>query len=227
MPVRVSGVDACRSGWVGVELLDGAVVRGQLAATLTELFPDGSGVQVVGVDMPLGLLESGWRQADLDAARFIGARRSSVFRVPPRAVWDELDFAAANRRCQELTGGVGFSIQTWGLRAKLREANACRDGGVRALYEVHPEVSFRVMAGRPLAHGKKTWAGQAERRTLLARVGIRLPDDLGPAGSAPPDDVLDAAAVAWSAHRIATGQARCLPERPQTDQHGRPIAIWY
>src|SRR3712207_3556125 len=55
------------------------------------------------------------------------------------------------------------------------------------------------MAGAPLAYAKKTWSGQARRRELLARHGIVLPDMLGPAGQAPPDDVLDAAAVAWSA----------------------------
>ena len=49
------------------------------------------------------------------------------------------------------------------------------------------------------------------RRTLLARHGIQLPDHLGDAGEAGPDDVLDAAAAAWSAQRIATGHASRLP----------------
>ena len=44
---------------------------------------------------------------------------------------------------------------------------------------------------------------------------------------APVTDALDAAAVAWSAWRIATGRAVTLPGRPQHDRHGREIAIRY
>jgi predicted RNase H-like nuclease len=40
-------------------------------------------------------------------------------------------------------------------------------------------------------------------------------------------DTLDAAAVAWSAWRIATGQAVILPDRPQRDSQGRQITIRY
>jgi predicted RNase H-like nuclease len=82
------------------------------------------------------------------------------------------------------------------------------------------------MAGEPLTYAKKTWTGQARRRELLARHGIVLPDQLGPAGQAPPDDVLDAAAVAWSAHRKATGVALSHPSPPE-DNDGTGIAIWY
>ncbi|ADP82737.1 DUF429 domain-containing protein [Pseudofrankia inefficax] len=84
-------------------------------------------------------------------------------------------------------------------------------------------------AHRPLTHAKTTWAGAARRRALLRSAGILLPDDLGPAGVVPPVDVLDAAAVAWSAHRIATGQGRCLPDGTgtQLDDRGEPIGIWY
>nr|BFE75376.1 hypothetical protein GCM10020092_086770 [Actinoplanes digitatis] len=61
---------------------------------------------------------------------------------------------------------------------------------------------------------------------MLARHGIVLPDHLGPAGQAPPDDVLDAAAVAWSAHRMATGAALSHPSPPE-ENNGTRIAIWY
>jgi predicted RNase H-like nuclease len=42
----------------------------------------------------------------------------------------------------------------------------------------------------------------------------------------PADDILDAAAVAWSATRIARGQADSFPRPPQPDDTGQPIAIW-
>jgi predicted RNase H-like nuclease len=39
--------------------------------------------------------------------------------------------------------------------------------------------------------------------------------------------MLDAAAVACSAWRIATGRAVVVPARPQRDDRGLPIAIRY
>ncbi|MCA6091865.1 DUF429 domain-containing protein [Streptomyces sp. SCA3-4] len=225
----VLGVDACPAGWVAVELRDGRFAAAQHVTALRSLLPGAAGAVVVAVDMPLGLLDSGWRRADTEAAGVLGPLRSSVFRVPPRAVWQEECYEVASRRCRELTG-AGLSRQSWGLVAKLREAGACLtepEGG--RLFEAHAEVSFWALAGgTPLLHRKKSWAGQAARRSLLAEAaGIVLPDDLGDAGRVPPDDVLDAAAVAWTAYRIARGRARSLPDPPQHDRDGRPVAIWY
>ncbi len=47
------------------------------------------------------------------------------------------------------------------------------------------------------------------------------------ADAAPVKDTLDAAAVAWSAWRIATGQAIVIPDYPQLDRQGREITIRY
>jgi predicted RNase H-like nuclease len=244
--MRVTGVDACRRGWVAVTLegagwpadqSDGTERSGpdaslpgtapfrvdavRVHATLARLL-DGADA-VVGIDMPLGLLESGWREADRAARGLLGPRRSSVFAIPPRAVWAQASYQAASRLCRELTG-QGFSIQAWGLRAKLLEAGRYRDSGRHPLYEVHPELAFCAMAGAPLAHSKHTAAGRDQRRELLSQAGIAVP---APARAAPVTDVMDAAAVAWSAWRIACGRAVVIPARPQRDGQGREIAIRY
>jgi predicted RNase H-like nuclease len=225
MSLSVIGVDAYPLGWVAVELRDGLFFRASLAATLYEIVTNSSGAAVIGVDVPLGMLPDRWRAADAAAADQLGPRRSSVFRVPPRTVWQQPDFASANRVCRELTGS-GLSRQSWALRPKLLEANTIWERHPGLLFEAHPEVSFRTMAGAPLTYAKKTWSGQAKRRELLLKNGIKLPDQLGPAGQAPPDDVLDAAAVAWSAHRMATGAAGSHPSPPE-ESNGTKIAIWY
>jgi predicted RNase H-like nuclease len=228
--MRVTGVDGCRRGWVAVTLEVPAsgrvrVFAVRVHASLEGLLEGDTGV--VGIDMPLGLLESGWREADLVARGLLGSRRSSVFAIPPRAVWAEPDYPAANRRCRELTG-KGFSVQAWGLRAKLIEANGYQETGRHPLYEVHPELAFGALAGTPLAASKHTAPGREMRRELLARTGILLPAGRdGPAARAPAEDTLDAAAVAWTAWRIAAGQAVTLPARPQRDRRGREIAIRY
>ena len=88
-------------------------------------------------------------------------------------------------------------------------------------------VAYLMLAGAPLPDGKRTWAGVHHRRHLLAAAGIHVPDDLGPAGRlAAVDDVLDAAAAAWTAARVAAGTATPLPDPPVEHDDGWPAAIW-
>jgi predicted RNase H-like nuclease len=136
-------------------------------------------------------------------------------------------YEEANRICRSRTG-QGLSRQAWALAPKILDVDQCRDHLGPSLFEIHPEVSFRALATSPLTAGKRTWAGSVERRRLLEGAGIAIPDDIGPAGrGAGVDDVLDAAVAAWSARRIADGTARCLPDPPEYDAHGRQTAIWY
>jgi predicted RNase H-like nuclease len=93
-------------------------------------------------------------------------------------------------------------------------------------YETHPEVAFETLnSGAPLGYRKKSFGGMEERRRLLTGAGIDL-SDLGDSRAVPVDDVLDAAACAWTASRIAAGAALSLPSPPE-EREGRPVAIWY
>jgi predicted RNase H-like nuclease len=224
-------VDGCAAGWVAVTLgqampgLAAPPVVGVAVAATLDLLPLSV---VTGIDMPLGLLGAGWRDADLLARQALGRRGVTVFAIPPRAVWECQSYAEANRLCRELAG-TGLSVQAWGLRRKIAEADQFRrraatgPGGVR-LHEVHPELSFAALDGAPLSDTKHTPAGLAVRRDLLARAGINLP---GRVAGAAEDDLLDAAAVAWSARRIATGTAVTLTNGNQSADDGSEIAIRY
>lgn len=76
-------------------------------------------------------------------------------------------------------------------------------------------------------HSKHTWAGIEERRRLLVVAGIELPSDLGGAGArAGVDDVVDAAAAAWTVRRFAEERARRLPLEPQYSEHNLRYTIW-
>jgi predicted RNase H-like nuclease len=224
---RVLGVDACKAGWIGI-VLAGGQVGAHLAATIGELVAaaevDGA-LAAIAIDMPIGLADTSRREADRLARKEIGALRSSVFMTPVRAAFAATDHAAAseiNRR----KARAGMSIQAFGLRIKLLEVDAwVRQNPCRAV-EAHPEVTFALMAGVPLTASKHTWAGAQVRRQLLAREGIVLEGDLGDAGRAAVDDVLDAAACAWTARRVARGEARSLPDPPQVFSDGIPCAIW-
>jgi predicted RNase H-like nuclease len=246
----VTGVDGCAGGWVAVTLSftggpataspstspppddpPGLACADVASSVAVAAALDGLPLAgVTGIDMPLGLLSVGWRDADVLARRALGRRGVTVFAIPPRPVWQCATYAEANRVCRELTG-KGFSVQAWGLRRKIAEADefrrraAAAPAGIR-LYEVHPELSFAAMVGVgvPLTDSKHTKAGLAIRRALLAQVGIVLP--AGVTGAAE-DDLLDAAAVAWSARRIVAGQAAVLTSPAQRADDGGEIAIRY
>ncbi len=227
--IQAVGIDACRSGWVAVVLADGRLTATQVATTLAEIVDAWPDAEVIGVDMPLGLVERGWRDADRLAAARLGARRSRLFMVPPRAVWEAGTYSGAVDLCRRLTDPpAGFSRQAWGLKDKLRPANELHARMPDRLFEVHPEISFAELnGGTPVGAGKKTWNGQMTRRALLGNAGLRLQDDLAAAGLVPPDDILDAAAVAWTATRIASGHASSLPSPPRPSEADLPTAIWY
>lgn len=224
------GADACPGAWIGIAVC-GRDVRAyldtEIEALVAQATADGP-LAVVGIDMPIGLADSGQRRADVLARAAAGPRWQSVFMTPVRTALETGDYALAlaeNRR----RGGGGISRQAFGLRAKIGQVDRwlrALPAGVRVA-EVHPELSFGAMAGAPVGERKSTWAGVVRRRQLLAAHGIVLPDDLGvPGQNAGPDDVLDAAAVAWTAARVADGRARCLPDPPDRFSDGIECAIW-
>ncbi|MBV9171606.1 MAG: DUF429 domain-containing protein [Chloroflexi bacterium] len=224
--MRVFGVDVWAKGWVSVELDDGRFAAAHVDASLAALLAAAGEASWIAVDIPLGLLDEGLRQADVATAALLGARRASLFPTPPRSVLAEKTYPAAARRHVELTG-KGLSQQSFGLRSRLLEANALYDRGVLPLREVHPEMSFTMMGDGPPARSKKSWEGQRDRIQRLRSEGIELPDQLGAAGVVPADDVLDAAAAAWTAHRMGCGIAASVPDPPQLNERGQQLAIWY
>lgn len=228
MSSRVLGVDACKAGWVGVVLHDRALVvyvAESIEALVAEAEMDGH-LAVIGIDIPIGLPDTGRRQADVLAYKLVGPRRSSVFMTPVRAALEAGSHAAAVKVNQECTG-AGVSAQVYALRAKILEVDVWVRRAERRVVEVHPEVSFARLAGSPLPDGKRTWAGMHHRRRLLAEAGVHLADDVGEAGRhAYVDDVLDAGAAAWTAARVASGAATPLPNPPVKHTDGWPAAIW-
>jgi predicted RNase H-like nuclease len=213
-PLRVAGVDMAQGAWAVVVLEGSQVVDVFRCETFADaLLVD---VQVIAVDIPIGIPDSEPRQADVAARRFVGPRGSSVFPTPVRRVLEAETYAEAREVAVRLTG-KSVSAQTYALRRRIFEVDehAARD---ERLIEVHPEVSFRELARRPL-QTKHTSFGLAERRALLEEAGIELP------GSAPrvnEADLLDATIAAWSAARYARGEAVPLPEA-----HAERIgAIW-
>ena len=108
--MAVLGVDGWRGAWVGA-LLQGRSVKLLHLRTVADVLavPD---VELVAIDMPIGLSDDGRRRCDDDARRLLGRAGSSVFPAPLRAVLDCEDYAKA---CERVAGGVGEGALGAGL----------------------------------------------------------------------------------------------------------------
>ena len=183
----------------------------------------GGSILGVGLDSPIGLPDSTPRQADALARTELTGRASTVFTTLTRSAYladTRVEADAVNRRLS----GQGVGAQAFALKAKILEVDAwLRTRPTVEVIEVHPEVSFAAMAGAPLP-SKRSEGGRAQRLATLAASGIARPSVLKGSGYAP-DDVLDACAVAWSAHRRATGDARRVPDPPEGFSDGIRAAL--
>jgi predicted RNase H-like nuclease len=209
--MRVAGVDGTKGGWVAIVLEDGGFAADYFLRPIETEFGELADAEVIAVDIPI---EFGPRQADIAARPYLRGAASTVFTTPARELLE-----------RPFGPGRGLSAQAHALGPRIVHVTELARSDSR-LYEVHPEVSFRAMnEERPLGYRKNSAGGALERIELLRRQGIEV-TRLGPAAAVPLDDVLDAAAAAWSAQRIATGKARSLPDPPELVD-GRPIAIWF
>jgi predicted RNase H-like nuclease len=219
--VAVLGVDGWRGAWVGA-LLDGRSVTllalPDVAAVLA--VPD---VELIAIDMPIGLSDDGPRACDIAARRLLGRARSSVFPAPLRAVLGCANYADACA-VSRTASGKALSVQAWNLVPAIRALDAALDDVPPGhVLEVHPELAFRALDDR-------VEAPKASARGLAQRVRALQPamDVLDALSAAPPGvpavDALDACAAAWSARRLADGVGDCVGDGT-VDRRGRPMRI--
>ena len=239
-PRLLAGVDGCRGGWVVVlwrGLAEGPV-RAMRAASFAEVLDVAAEAVIVAVDMPIGLPERGslgGRACDVAARAGLGERQSALFAVPSRAAVMGESYAEACRIARTTSDPPrAVSKQCFNLFAKIREIDRLMTPALQArVRECHPEVAFAAMAGGPLALPKKVKSqphapGLALRARLLSASGFpigRLMAETERLAGSGDDDLIDAAACAWSAERIAAGRARSFPDDPPRDGRGLLMAI--
>jgi len=132
-----------------------------------------------------------------------------------------------------LADGRRVGVQAWGIYSKIRRVDEALTSSAfarAAIREVHPEVCFWAWNGRkPMKWAKKKAEGLTERVALAESwlgEGILqrarrdyLKKDLAD------DDIIDAIAGLWTAHRIDDGTAETLPDSPPRDETGLPMEI--
>ena len=232
----VAGADGAPGGWAVVFLQQGRFTV-QKVRNLSEVFDSSSPPKILAVDIPIGLLdvyETGGRGCDREARRFLGPkRRSSVFPAPVRPVLKASSYAEACAASRvSARHGKKISKQTWAIVPKIREIDdllRARPVLQEIVHEVHPEVCFCELAGRPMSCPKGSREGQVERRQALRQSFGNL-DEIVERGRKEQrlatEDILDAVVACWSAVRLADRKGRSLVEPAPRDSAGLPMTIW-
>jgi predicted RNase H-like nuclease len=215
----VLGVDGCRLGWVGVRW-DG-LTEVLVAPTIGELVAAAWPVDAVAIDIPIELPVDAPRVSERLARGLLPGRASTVFNAPAAAVLEASDYPEANA-ANRAALGLGLSKQAWYLVPKIRDVRDWLASGPDVpVVEAHPEVCFAAMNGGVLVDGKTSAAGETLRRALLAAHGLDVVAERRRGVAV--DDILDAAATAWTARRVAGDVAERLPSEPRDRLHP---AIW-
>lgn len=224
----VAGVDGCPDGWIAAiaEVETGSLTF-RVFATFCDVLQGLDDAAAIGIDIPIGLMCGGSRQADSLARKRLPGKASSVFSAPHPDIIHEGDYKTANVISNGLIG-KGISLQCFHILRKIAEVNDLLTPELQErFFEVHPEVSFAELNGSPMLSKKGKSAGFHERSALLqARSGFySIPATMKEArdvvsGKVRADDVLDAIVAAWTAMRFHRHEACRIPVEPEIGFRG-------
>ena len=228
-------MDGCRAGWIAIALTESGAHSHLVAPSIADVARRHPTALVL-VDVPIGLRdgERDERQCDLEARATLGPRGSSVFPPPCRSALALTSYAAASAENRRRTGR-GLSKQSFNIAPRVLDVEeylrrSWASGPV--IREMHPEVCFWALAGRPMLHSKRTIEGASERIAVLTRhlpSAAAIVDEVTrahPKTALGRDDVIDALAGAVTARLGAPG-LKTLPAVPERDRRNLRMEIVY
>lgn len=229
--MRVAGIDGYNGGWVAVVVDSGDFSKAETKweSSLQELIDIGN-IELSLVDIPVGLSTGPEdREVENTIRTFLTGKASSVFNSPCRQALSGQSYEEASEINKQILG-KGLSKQSWSLFPKIQEADlVAQNPSNGSVKEGHPEVSFAVVNNSPILASKKSAKGMLERVSVLSDLGFDfsgLAGNLPDRHSAAPDDLLDAAILAWSANRVINNQHISFPNAPRRDECGLEMAVF-
>ena len=237
------GIDGCKGGWFCIGLNTEGHHLSLIAPTIAEAYPklQKHGAKIALIDMPIGLSDNEKeRVCDKEARRFIGPRRSSVFRIQCRQA---IEAFSAHGKNNEKAGKIAsvkitgkcLPEQSWAIADKIAEVDSFMLGNKskNILREVHPEVCFCALNGiTPLSFSKKSKGGVGiSERLKILRKHLPNADAIYEESLAKhnveSDDILDALSAAITAKIGYPKKYRTLPVKPQKDSQGLNMEMVY
>ncbi len=233
MPI-VGGADGCRGGWICITLDEAtSAVSHRLYSDAATMIQQQPRPQVLAIDIPIGLTDSGPRSCDRAARKLLGEPRArSVFPTPIRPALHAVD---RNQACAITSAADGRRVgaQSWAIYPKIREVDAALSPAAQQwCFEIHPEICFWAWNGSvSMSHSKKKSLGRTAREKLIdamfggaVRAAVRA---AYPRDQIADDDINDAFAALWTAKRIAAGLAVTIPTAPPIDAVGLRMEMKY
>lgn len=218
----IAGVDGCKHKWIAVVQSDDGHILAREPCEFRYLIEDAS-LDLIVIDIPIGLRESGPREADRQARRHLQHRHVCVFPAPTRRILDCSSREQASRQCVE-AGDPKVNVFQWAIVPKVKQIDCIvrEMGDARnRIREGHPELSFTLMNGDVPLISKKKKEGLAQRQSLIERHLWVSVTSLTPHL----EDVLDAYALLWTAQRIQRHKELRLPAESQVDKFGLRMEI--
>lgn len=232
----IVGINGCKRGWFCIfEELPSRNLSTKIIATIEDLVRHAQTLDVVAIDVPIGLTDGGPRACDVAARKMLGGiRASSVFPAPVRPALGAASYEDACARSFDAQGKK-LPKQSWAIYPKIRQLDEllrARPELCERIFEVHPEVSFCAWNKmEPIVEPKRKPSGAAKRRALIA-------EHFGPIAfdtirgryqkkDVADDDIFDAFAALWTAERILNAEAGSLPKVASRDSAGLPMRMVY
>ena len=230
------GVDGCRAGWLAIGLETAGNWQVGIFPDVSSLWNHYRQASLILIDIPIGLKADGAaeRRCDPQARKLLGPRRSSVFPAPCRGAIYAQSYQEACDVNQRLTG-KRLSVENWNIIPKIREVDCLLSDDESArgrIREIHPELCFCGLAGRPMQHAKKRSEGLSERTQLLQSICPQTDDMIDHALSAyrrkdvARDDILDALAAAVTG-LMGEQNLVSIPQEPEFDERGLRMEMVY
>ena len=230
------GVDGCRAGWLAIGLEAEGSWQVNIFPDVSNLWDHHRRASLILIDIPVGLKTGGKaeRRCDPVVRKLLGPRRSSVFPAPCREAIYAGSYQEACDINQRLTS-KRLSVENWNIIPKIREMDCLLSDDASArnrIREIHPELCFWGLAGRPMQHAKKRNEGLSERLQLLQSIYPQTADIVNHALSTyrrkdvARDDILDALAAAVTG-LMGVDNLVSIPQEPEFDERGLRMEMVY
>ncbi len=223
----LAGVDGYKKRWVAALADEDGATRLELVDSFVNLI-ERAELELIVIDVPIGLPELGPRRCDPLARQVIGPRRNSVFPAPIRPMLGARTYEEACDRRRQVEA-KGCSKQLFAILPLIGGVDKQMSPALQdRIREGHPELSFTALGGQPMQAHKAKPEGQTQRRELLqhkfpdmeqAILQFRRPDAI--------TDILDAYVLLWSAQRLVRGEGKTLPPEPEYDTRGLRMEMVY